>query len=405
MPDEAVVEGAPAPAETETPDAPISIPEVASPTPRANVPPKNASEAFDAIANEAKEEIAEREKEDASIDAAVKKAAAAKDEDAEDDEDEPTPAKADDDEDDEDEDETETKDDADEDADKTAEGEETPEQSVAEQILELMKNPETLEAALRQAGVDTIQELPFVKDLLGRERQSAADQTANEIARAEWEAKNIEGVMTEGRKAQKSVVDLMEKLTEDINNEVEELDIPSAELINEAFESFGKGAMQAYHNAHFGAITDKVYQYPEYQNLSQEQRDTLAQKDGAPPADWVEAHLEIGRANLWQMAQEDVASQARQYVEDQNKILTEAHKLEIEKLQTKFDKKLERAIAKATEETRAAALADFATKGTAPKVPQKDSAPSVDDEEVDYSSFESIAESVKRSLARSGSGV
>jgi hypothetical protein len=384
------------------PVAPVAQPlvddnPVPNPTPRANVPAKNAGEAFDAIAAEAKEEIAEREKEDSAIDEAAKKAAA--DATASDEEDD-----ADDEEEDDKAEEEEEEDDKAEDADKP-EVQEEAEKSVAEQILELMRNPETLEAALRQAGVETIQELPFVKDIVGRAQQSTADQTKNEIAKAEWEAKNIEGVMVEGRAAQKSIADAVEKLAKDLEEGLEDFDVPSTDLINEAFEKFGKGAMQAYHNAHFSQITNKVYQYPEYQSLSQEQRDTLSKMDGAAPADWVEAHLEVGRENLWKMAQEDVAAQAKQYVEDQTKILVEAHKAEVEKLQTKFDKKLERAIAKTAEETQAAALANFATKGSPPKTPKKDSTPNVDDEEVDYTSFESIAESVKKSLARGGSGV
>lgn len=398
MPDESVI----APV-TPAVEIPVDDTPVPSPTPRANVPAKNASEAFDAIAAEAKEELAEREKEDSAIDEAAKKAAAAAtasdDDDDEEDEDEPKvpAAKAEDDEDEDDEDKPAE-------ADKPAD-EEAPEATVAEQILELMRNPELLEKALRQAGVETIQELPFVKDIVGRAQQSTADQTKNEIARNLWEAKNIEGVMVEGRKAQKTLADAVEKLAKDLEDGAEDFDVPTPELINEAFEKFGKGAMQAYHNAHFSQITNKVYQYPEYQSLSQEQQDTLSQMDGAAPADWVEAHLEIGRENLWKMAQEDVAVQAKQYVEDQTAILTAAHKAEVEKLQAKFEKKLEKAIAKTAEETQAAALANFATKGTPPKTPKKDTSPVVDDEDIDYSSFEAIAASVKRTLERGGSGI
>lgn len=387
-------EGAVAPVTPPVDDTPVP-----SPTPRANVPANNAGEAFDAIAAEAKEELAEREKEDTALDEAAKKASADatasdEDDDADDDDaddaDKPA-AKADD-------------ADADADADKPP-VEDEPEKSVAEQILELMRNPEMLEAALRQAGVETIQELPFVKDIVGRERQSVADQTRNDLAREAWEAKNIEGVMVEGRTAQKTLVEAIDKLAKDLEDGIEDLDVPTGELINEAFEKFGKGAMQAYHNAHFSQITNRVYQYPEYQNLSAEQEDTLAKMDGAAPADWVDEHLKIGRENLWRMAQEDVAVQAKQYVEDQTKILIEAHKSEVEKLQARFDKKLEKAITKTAEETRAASLADFATKGTPPKTPKKDSSPTVDDEEIDYSSFEAIAASVKRGLERGGSGV
>lgn len=380
-------------------DTSVETPSIETPSEPVVAEPRNASEAFDAIAAEAKAELEARDKVETPVDEDEDEKPSDTDEDEEEeaDEDEKPDTSTDDDESDE-EDEEKPSDSVDDD-------EEAEETDSTQQILELLRNPETLEAALRQAGVETIQELPIVKDIIGRERQSVADQTKNDFARAEWEARNIEGVMTEGRAAQNTLIETIEKLSKDLEEGAEDFDVPTGELITEAFEKFGKGAMQAYHNAHFSAITDRVYQYPEYQNLSPQQQADLAAFDGAPPADWLDKHLEIGRENLWRMAQEDVSNQARQYVADQTRILTEAHKAEVEKLQTKHEKRLEKAIAKATEETRAAALAEFATKGTAPKTPKKEGAVSVDDEEVDYTSFETIAASVKRSLERTSGGV
>lgn len=397
MPDDVVVND-PTPAPVTPEPTPVDAAPVPEPRQRPNTSPTNSGEAFDNTVAEAKAEIEAQER--AKEEAAKKAAEPVVEEEEEEEEEAKTkePVKK----------EPEEEEEEEEDADKPKEA--APEEDKttdADRVLALLKNPELLQRALEQAGVASALELPFIKDVLGRNSQSVADQIKNEVDRQQWEAANIQGVMVEGRRAQNEAIDVMVKLAKDFEEGVEDVVIPDAKWLEERFNKYADGAVHAYHNQNFAAITERVYKWPEYQNLTNAEKAELASVDGQPPAEWIDKHLEVGRNKLWQMAQRDVADKAQKYVENEVKLATEAHKVELEKVNAKWEKKLDKAISKAVEEARASQLVEQATKGSPPKTPKKvDVAVTVDDDEVDYSSFETIAASVKRQLEKgAGSGV
>jgi hypothetical protein len=383
------VDESPAPEAAPAIDSKVN-PAPAAPTSKATVQnrPQRSSDAFDSIFEETKEEL---EKEDAPAPADVD------DDDEEDEDDKPStaPAKAKDADEDEDED-GEPKEDA--------PAEDSKELSVSEQILELLKNPDMLETALRQAGVETIQELPFFKDLVGRTTQSAVDSAKAAADKERFEETQINQVLEKGRVAATEVVNMVEKLRADLEEGAEEWQVPTSEYLVDQFNAYADGAVHAYHNKNFGEIVEVVYDYPEMKNLSDEQKTYLNQFAGKPPAKWLEAQYDVGRQNLWTMAQNDVRQQAEQVIADRTKVLEEAHKLDIQKLTDKHERQLAKATAKASDNARAEALADMAKNGTPPRTPSKGTPRTVvDDSDSGDDSFEGAWASAKRSLEKSGS--
>lgn len=379
----------------------------APPAPEGKAPvedrPVRSSDSFDAIFEETQKELEEKENPTPEVK-------------AEEDDDETPEAEKDEEDkpDDSDEKEEEKDEDSKDDDEDEAEGDKKPEaeaeeevdaaeKTVAEQILELMKNPELLESALRQAGVETIQELPFVKDLVGRSTQSALDQAKAALAKEQFEAQQVTSVLENGRKAAAEVIDIIEKLQKDIDEGAEEFKIPESQFLIDKFNDYADGAVHAYHNKNFGEISETVYSYPEMSGLSTEQQEYLASFNGKPPAEWLDAHLQIQRQNLWNMAQNDVAQKAEQLVADRTKALEEAHKLDLTKLTEKHERTLAKSVEKAKSETRAEVLAEFATKGAPPRVPNKDANPVIDDDDIDTGdgSMEAIWQGVKRAQERS----
>lgn len=292
------------------------------------------------------------------------------------------------------------------------------EKTVAEQVLELMKNPEMLERALREAGVETIQDLPFVKDFVGRQTQAALDKQKAAQAKEVFEKQAVDAVLERGRAAAGEVVSAIEKLAQDIEDGAEEFKVPETEYLVQKFNEYADGAVHAYHNKNFGAIAEGIYEYPEMKGINpaeatwtdgEGQTHTLAEANGQPPAVWMDAHLQVARQNLWNMAQNAVAQRAEQIIEDRTKALEEAHKLDIQKLTETHEKALakaqkesEKAMAKAKEDTRAEVLAEFASKGSPPRVPSRDSSHTIDEDEISGSSIEEIWASAKKSLEKSG---
>ena len=395
MPDEPITtpsEGGDSPAPAAAPAVePKGTPAPERPQTKATVQnrPQRSSDAFDAILEETKAELAVK-------DEPAPKADEPDDEDADEDEDDKSaPPKKDEPKKDDEPEGDEPKGDAPDD------GEPADEKTVAEQILELMKNPEMLERALRQAGVDTIQELPFVKDIVGRSTQSAIDAAKAAAAKEAFEEKQVNQVLEKGRKAATEVVDLVEKLSKDLEDGAEDFKVPTTEYLVEKFNEYADGAVHAYHNKNFGEIAETVYNYPEMKGLPEEQQAFLASFAGKPPAQWLEAHLEVQRQNLWAMAQNDVRLKAEQIIEDRTKSLEEAHRLDIAKLNEKHEKAIVKAVDKAKAETRAEQLAEIASKGAPPRVPNKDNRPAVDEDEITGTSFEDIFASVKRSMEKS----
>lgn len=279
--------------------------------------------------------------------------------------------------------------------------EETSEEKEVSDALHILTNPELLEAALRQAGVETIQELPLIKDLLGRVEQSTRDRVLAEIARAEYERNNIEAVIERGRKAADEVIALLDQAAKELEEGAEEVRLPDRELLRQKFDEYASGAVQAYHNKHFGEIAERLFRYPEIQVSDEEQQQALQSAAAREPSEWLETVYTIARENLWRMAQQDVLERATAMIDDQKKLLEASHQEEIKKLNERHERELKKAIEKAKEEARAEAFAQLAEKAP-PKETPRDIRSSGTEEEEDYGeTIEEIWQNVKRSMERS----
>jgi len=275
--------------------------------------------------------------------------------------------------------------------------------NAAQELLQLMKDPELLEAALRQAGVETIQELPLFKEIIGRERQSASDTTRYELERAAQEEALVRDIIIKGDATAKDFVEQMDKLSKDIENalanpELEvQLEIPDAATIKKVFEDYANSRLTAWHNQNFLPLSEFLYTLPELQVMDDTQRKFLQEANGLPPTDWLNAHLQVARNNLWTMAQNAVAEQAKETLTNERKVIEAAHKIELEKITKKHERTLKEEHDKTVEATRAEVMAEFASKGTPPKLPPKDNIePSINDDEITGSNIEEIFESVNR---------
>ena len=294
--------------------------------------------------------------------------------------------------------------DADDSDDTPTEGEE-PEKTVAEQVLELMKDKKTLQAALESANVEDIMELPIVKELLGRERQSAADTTKAEIQRQQFEDTQVNARLEQGRKTIDDFVSEMEALAKAIEEDEDgtaELVVPTPDTIRENFKKVADASVEAYHAQTFADIAEVIYALPELNAAPDELKAELAKFAGRPPQEWLGAHLEAARQTLWNIAQNQVAANAEKRIEDQKTLLEAAHKAEIEKLVAKHEKALAKAVEEAKKNARAEAIADAASGKLPPKSPKKTPESNIDEDEITGSTVGDIFKQVKRQMEKSG---
>jgi hypothetical protein len=280
--------------------------------------------------------------------------------------------------------------------------EETSEQQAVDDLIQLLTNPDLLEVAIRQAGVDKISELPSVKDLIGRVEQSTRDRLLNEISRAEYERQNVERFLDEARKGPEELAEMLDKAAKAIEEGESEIALPDKETILKKFQDYADAVVHAYHNQQFGNISELLFSYPELQAMTDEQRQYLGQVAGADPSTWMNTVYEIARNNLWMMAQMDVAERAQQAIEDQRKLLEAAHKEEVKKLTERYEREMKKAIEKAKEEARAEAFAELASKAP-PRETPKESSPASGEEEDWGSSIEEIWHTAKQRLSRGAS--
>lgn len=279
------------------------------------------------------------------------------------------------------------------------------EKTVAEQVLELMKDKKTLQAALEDAEVTDVMDLPIVKELLGRERQSAIDSTKAEINRQNFEDTQVTSRLEQGRKTVDEFVSEMEALSKAIEEDEDgtaELSIPTPEAIRENFKKVADASVEAYHAQTFADIAEVIYALPELSAASDEVKAELAKFSGRPPQEWLGAHLEASRQSLWQIAQNQVAANAEKRIEDQRTLLTAAHKAEVEKLEKNHEKALAKAVETAQKNARIEAVADAASGKLPPKNPKKDAATGIDEDEITGSSVSDIFKQVKRQMEKSG---
>jgi len=279
------------------------------------------------------------------------------------------------------------------------------EKTVAEQVLELMKDKKTLAAALDQAGVEDIMELPLVKELLGRERQSAIDTTRAELQRQAFEDTEVTSRLERGRKSVDEFVTEMESLLkayEEDEDGTAELAFPTAENIRGRFKEVADATVEAYHAQTFADIAEVINALPELAAATPEMRNELAKFAGRPPQEWLGAHLEVARQSLWNIAQNQVAAAAEKRIEDQKTVLEAAHKLEVEKLTEKHERVLAKAVEKARTNARQEAIADAASGKLPPRAPKKEAATEIDEGEITGKSIGDIFKQLKSQAEKSG---
>lgn len=285
-------------------------------------------------------------------------------------------------------------------------GEDAPaaEKTVAESVLELLRDKDTLDAAIRQAGVDTINDLPLVKELLGRERQSAEDRVKSELAKQAWTQQQVTEVQAKGQKAADELFASIEKLQEEIANDEDgtaELHVPTKDFMAERMKEYADGQVNAYHNSTWGELADLIYSLPELTNSTPEVKAELAKFQGAPPRVWLQAHLEASRQNLWNMAQAQLVEGAKSAIADERKTIEAAHKLELEKLTAKQAKEIAKAVEEAKKEARATALAELGSKAP-PRTPSKETQHVESGDEITGNDIASIWRSAKAAAEKSG---
>jgi hypothetical protein len=285
------------------------------------------------------------------------------------------------------------------------EGDTAVEPTVAEQVVELLKDKKTLQAALEEADVSDIMDLPLVKELLGRERQSAIDTTKAELQRQQFEDTQVNSRLERGQHTIDEFVGEMENLLkayEEDEDGTAELAFPTPEAIRQRFNDVRMASVEAYHNQTFADIAEVINALPELASISPEAKQELAQYAGKPPQEWLGAHLEAARSNLWNIAQQQVSDNAEKRIEDQRTLLTAAHKLEIDKLTEKHERVLTKAVEKATSNARAEAIADAASGKLPPRAPKKEAAADIDEGEVTGKSIGDIFKQLKSQAEKSG---
>lgn len=279
-----------------------------------------------------------------------------------------------------------------------------PEKTAAEEVLELLGNKELLDTALRKAGVDTINELPAVKELLGRERQSTEDRVKAELAKAQWQQQAVKDVAAKGQQAAQDVYDQLDALAKEIADDVDgtaELHVPNKEFIAAKMQEFSEARVNAYHNETWGALADMIYGLPELNAAPAELKAELAKFAGRPPNEWLGAHLEAARQTLWSMAQGQVAEAAKKAIADDKLTLETAHKVEVEKLTKKAEKTQKDAVEEARKTARAEAFAEF-SKGGPPKLPTKEGASTETAEEITGNTIADIFRSARAQAEKTG---
>jgi hypothetical protein len=257
-------------------------------------------------------------------------------------------------------------------------------------FLKMLKDPDLLEAALKQADVGTVTQLPYFKDLMGRVEQSTRDRIMAEVQKNEYEKRNVQDILVRGQAAADEVASAIEQLAKDIDEGNTEFKLPEKQYILDKFNEFAEAARHAYHNEHFGDIAQRIYTYPELLGLNDEQKAELQSVNGEKPGDWFEKTYEVARGNLWRMAQQQVAQKASEAVEERTKLLVAAHEEEVTKLKEKHERVLTKAVEKAKEEARAAAFVDIAKNGPPRETPKDSSASVVSDEADDIAPGSSI---------------
>jgi len=240
---------------------------------------------------------------------------------------------------------------------------------------------DVLNAALEAAGVDKISELPAVKALVGRIRQSAIDSTKAEIAKAQQEAAQLADVTAEGKAAKSKVINEINKLATDIENGIESVEeglvIPTEESIAEAFEEYAGSAVGEYHTKAWNVLSESIYSLPEMGGVVPEgvrtqppaftaaQSALLEAVKQADPATWMAAHLAVERDVLWSWAQAEAEANEGATYANEKIVLQAAHQKELKAL----TKQHEEAIKGAREEARLEALADQSSGKLPPKTP------------------------------------
>lgn len=244
-------------------------------------------------------------------------------------------------------------------------------------LLESYEDPAVLNAAIEKAGVEKVSELPAVKALIGRITQSVRDQTTAAIEKAQRDAAQLAEVTETGKQAKAKLVSALDKLATDIEAGEEDLAIPAADAIAEAFEEYAGSAVGEYHTKAWNVLSDAVYSLPEMGGavpegvktqppaFTEEQKNLLEAVKGAPPDVWLGAHLAVERDVLWAWAQQEAAASGAQTFENEKVVLQAAHAKEVKTL----TKTHEEAIRAAREEARAEALAERANGKQPPRTP------------------------------------
>lgn len=255
----------------------------------------------------------------------------------------------------------------------------TPDEEAARaDVLALLGDPANLDAAIREAaakGIENVTEIPIIKEILRRVRQSERDTVTAAVEKQAREVAATSQYIQAGKTAEDALFALMTKAEADITEGATVIGLPTEETLKASLKSIKEAAVGQYHGHTWQTVADAFYELPEITSawdmaqstdpavraIGIEQVNLLSEKD-IQPEEYLRRHTKVSRDNLWQMAQAAERSKQSSSWGDREKLLNASHAQEIGKARAETT----RLVSEAKQSERANAFADLAKMGLPP---------------------------------------
>lgn len=255
----------------------------------------------------------------------------------------------------------------------------TPDESAARaDVLALLGDPANLDAALREAaakGIENVTEIPIIKEMLRRVRQSEHDTLTAAVEKQAREVAATSEHIQAGVRAEADLLALMVQAEKDIKDGAPNIGIPTEETLKATTKAIRDAAVGQYHGHTWQTVADAFYELPEVTSawemsqspdpsiraIGEEQVRLLSEKD-IQPEEYLRRHTTIARNNLWQMAQAAERNKQSSSWGDREKLLNASHAQELGKAKAETA----RLVDEAKQSARAQAFADLSKMGGTP---------------------------------------